>query len=45
MRDEIRYDTFLYLHKVYDAMNQDVCLDIMGVYNVRTLETRLLHQY
>ena len=34
MREEVLYVIFLYLHKVYDALERDRCLDILERYGL-----------
>ena len=45
MREEVLYEIFLYLHKVYDSLEHNHCLDILVAYCVIPLATCLLHRY
>ena len=42
MRQEILYEVFLDLHKVYGALYCDRCLNILGAYGVGSWDIRLL---
>ena len=45
MRSEVLYEIFLYLHKVYDSLEHNHCLDILVAYCVIPLATCLLQRY
>ena len=45
MREEVLYEIFLDIHKSYDTLDRDRCLDIMVVYGVGTQALRLLWRY
>ena len=45
MREEVLYVIFLYLHKVYDALESDKCLDILEGYGLETQARRILRTY
>ena len=32
MKEEVMYEIFLYLHKVYDSFDRDICLEILDIY-------------
>ena len=45
MREEVLYEIFLDLHKAYDALDRDRCLDILAAYGVGPWAIRLLRRY
>ena len=45
MREEVLYEIFLYLHKVYDSLDGKFCLDILEAYGLGLREIRLLRRY
>ena len=45
MRGEVLYEIFLDLHKDYDALDRDRCLDILTVNRVVPQALRLLQRY
>ena len=45
IRKEVLYDIFLYLHKLYDAIDREWCLDILEGYTIGTRTLRLLWKY
>ena len=45
MTDAFLYEIFLDLHKVYDALERDMCLVIIAAYGVGPRELRLLQKY
>ena len=45
MMEEILYDIFLDLHKSYDTLDHDFCLNILLVYGVVSSALRLIQRY
>ena len=45
LREEVLYMIFLYLHKVYDALDRSRCLEILEGYGVGPQARRLLQNY
>ena len=45
MREEILYEIFLNIHKVYDALYPYMCLDILAGYGVGPRDLQLLRKY
>ena len=45
MRAEVLYEILSVLHKVYDALDRNHCLDIFAVYGVGPRAIRILRQY
>ena len=45
MREEVLCAIFLDLHKVYEALDRNICLDILEGYNMGPLARRILCEY
>ena len=45
MRKEVLYEIFLDIHKAYDALDRNHCLDILAAYRVIPRAIRLLRRY
>ena len=45
LREEVLHDIFLDMHKAYDALDCGICLEILVVYGVGTLDLRLIWRY
>ena len=45
MREEVLYEIFLYLHKVYDNLDRDHCMYILAAYGVPPWAIFLLQRY
>ena len=45
MKEEVLYEIFLDLHKEYDALDRDLCLDILVPYGVGPLALHLFRKY
>ena len=45
MREGVLYNIFQDLNKVYDALDMDICLDILEGYGVGPRACRVLHAY
>ena len=45
MKEEVLYDIFLDIHKSYDALDRNRCLDILVAYRVVPCALRLLWRY
>ena len=45
MREEVLHEIFLDLHKAYDALDRDRCLNILVAYRVGPRPIRLLRRY
>ena len=45
MREEVLYMIFMYLHKAYDALDREICLDILEGYGVGPRAHHILQEY
>ena len=45
MREEVLYEIFIDIHKAYDALDRDLCLDILESCGVVPWTLRLLRHY
>ena len=45
MKEDILYDTYLYIEKIYNVLECNPCLEIVETYSVRPWAIRLLRKY